>query len=174
MKAKTPSRSRRHTSGAASVRPQRQCGLCSSTTKPLTRTECCGQWICDDEDQYVIFSYARNSCSRNHRRFTLCSYHHTEGHAGRWQECDDCRTSFETEMYVYYGTNEYNFEKLANPPAFEPTHCAGCGRVVSFSEDGFTWSAGLYYCEDCSAKRMPAPPDPRPAAPPRRRPRKST
>ncbi len=31
------------------------------------------------------------------------------------------RESFETEMYVYYGTNEYNFEVLENPPEYEPT-----------------------------------------------------
>ncbi len=39
-----------------------RCGLCGKTKK-LTKTECCDQWICDDEDKYVIFSYARNSCS---------------------------------------------------------------------------------------------------------------
>ena len=32
-------------------------------TDNLTKTECCGQWICDDEDQYVLFSYAHNSCT---------------------------------------------------------------------------------------------------------------
>src|ERR1039458_3867900 len=42
-----------------------RCGLCGKKGK-LTRTECCGQWICDDEDNYVVFSYARNSC---HRKF---------------------------------------------------------------------------------------------------------
>ena len=53
----------------ASARPQ--CGLRGATTN-LTKTECCGNWICDDEDQYVLFSYARNSCYRNHDRYTLC------------------------------------------------------------------------------------------------------
>src|SRR5690348_6145951 len=89
----------------------RRCGLCGKTRK-LTRTECCGQWICDDEDQYVLFSYARNSCYRNHDRYTLCSHHFHEGHEGTWQDCPGCRADFPTEMYVYYGTNEYNFEKL--------------------------------------------------------------
>ncbi len=37
-----------------------RCGLCGKTGN-LIRTECCGNWICDDEDKYVIFSYARNS-----------------------------------------------------------------------------------------------------------------
>jgi hypothetical protein len=27
-------------------------------------------------------------------------------------------------VYLWYGTNEYNFEKLPNPPAYEPTKCS--------------------------------------------------
>ena len=37
-----------------------RCGLCGKRGG-LIQTECCGQWICDDEDNYVLFSYARNS-----------------------------------------------------------------------------------------------------------------
>jgi hypothetical protein len=130
-----------------STRPR--CGLCGKTGR-LTKTECCGQWICDDEDRYVMFSYARNSCHRNHSRYTLCSYHYNEGHSGRWQDCPECREAFDTEMYVYYGTNEYNFEKLANPPAFEPTRCAKCGRVIHLGEDGYSRTGEGYFCEACS------------------------
>ena len=53
-------------------------------------------------------------------------------------------------MYVYYGTNEYNFEKLANPPSYEPTHCAGCGRVIVLSRESYTACPdGSYRGEDC-------------------------
>ena len=69
---------------------QPKCGLCEKTSH-LTKTACCGQWICDDEDQYVLFSFAQNSCHRNHDRFTLCSYHYHEGHGGKWQDCPECR-----------------------------------------------------------------------------------
>jgi len=55
-------------------RAARSCGLCGKSEK-LTRTECCGAWICDDEDKYVLFSYAYNSCYRNHSRYTLCASH---------------------------------------------------------------------------------------------------
>jgi hypothetical protein len=133
---------------------QPRCGLCGSTTKPLTRTPCCGNWICDDEDDYVLFSYATNSCHRNHDRYTLCSYHYNERHTGRWQDCDKCRKGFETEIYVWYGTNEYNFEKLANPPKFEPTHCGDCGHVIHLGTDGYLLSEGKYYCGRCGNKRM--------------------
>ncbi len=126
-----------------------KCGLCGKTTK-LTKTECCDQWICDDEDKYVLFSYARNSCYRNHRRFTLCGYHYAEDHAGDWKDCPECRDDFETEMYVYYGTNEYNFEKLENPPDYEPTRCSKCDKVISLSEDGYSQKGGKYFCMECS------------------------
>ena len=126
-----------------------RCGLCGKR-KRLTRTQCCGRPICDDEGEYVLFSYARNSCSRNHRRFTLCGLHHTEGHAGEWKTCAACREYFEElEMYVHSGTNAYNFEKLDNPPTYEPTRCGGCGRVIVLGEEGYSHGRNGYRCEDC-------------------------
>ena len=130
------------------------CGLCGKTGK-LTRTECCDQWICDDEGQYVLFSYARNSCSRNHRRYTLCGYHSVEGHPGRWNDCLQCREAFEMEMYVYRGTNEYNFEKLENPPDYEPTACSKCGKRIVLGEEGYSVKGGAYMCENCTAFAFP-------------------
>ncbi len=146
--------STRAKAGAGADAASRRCGLCGATTKPLTRTACCGNWICDDEADYVMFSYAHNSCHRNHDRYTLCSYHYHEEHAGKWQDCAKCRENFETEIYVYYGTNEYNFEKLENPPAFEPTHCAQCGKVIDLGYDGYTQAGDKYYCDRCGAKRI--------------------
>jgi hypothetical protein len=126
------------------------CGLCGRQRESLLITDCCGHLICNDEGDYVPFSYSRNSCSRNHRRYTLCGYHHAEGHSGAWQTCKKCRKDFETEMYVYYGTNEYNFEKLENPPAFKPTRCHRCGRVIALGEDGFVCRPdGSYACSEC-------------------------
>jgi len=148
QKRKKPASKRKKTTN----RPR--CGLCGSTTN-LTKTECCGQWICDDEDQYVLFSYAHNSCHRNHRRYTLCGYHYAEGHPGHWKDCPQCREEFETEMYVYYGTNEYNFEKLDNPPDYEPTKCANCGAVIVLADGGFSVKGGEYLCARCTAAAFP-------------------
>jgi len=133
-----------------------RCGLCGKTDN-LIKTECCGQWICDDSDQYVLFSYARNSCYRNHSRFTLCGYHYNEGHPGHWKDCSQCRKDFESEleMYVYYGTNEYNFEKLEDPPTYEPTLCSGCGKVIVLSEGGYTTNAEGYWCSECKRFEVP-------------------
>ena len=126
-----------------------RCGLCGKTKK-LTRTECCGQWICDDEHKYVLFSYARNSCSRSHRRYTLCGHHYAEHHSGDWKTCLKCRKDFETELYVYFGTNEYNFEKLENPPKYKPTRCVKCRRVISLGVDGYSIRGNKYFCVECS------------------------
>ena len=130
-----------------------RCGLCGKS-KRLTRTECCGNWICDDEDSYQLFSYARNSCSRNHRRYTLCGSHFQEEHGGRWQECPKCRDGVETELYVYNGTNDYNFVKLEHPPEFAPTLCARCQRRIVLPEGGYTWSKGKYICMDCDDRAV--------------------
>jgi hypothetical protein len=67
----------------------KRCGLCGKQGK-LTKTPCCGNWICDDSRKYVMFSYARNSCFRNHDRYTLCAFHHHEKHGGDWKNCKKC------------------------------------------------------------------------------------
>ncbi len=134
-------------------RPRKKCGLCGRGGK-LTKTPCCGQWICDDSDEYVLFSHARNSCWRNHIRFTLCGFHYNEEHDGDWKECPECRDNFQTEMYVWYGTNEYNFETLPNAPAYDPTKCSTCGKVISLGEDGYSTLGDDFWCEDCSEQRM--------------------
>ena len=130
-----------------------RCGLCGNTIH-LTRTDCCGRWICDDEHVYTIFSYARNSCFRNHHRYTVCGRHGAEGHDGDWRECEECFEDFlATELYVEAATNEWNFEVLENPPTYNPTHCVSCGRVIRFSEEGFVYSneegGPGFRCADC-------------------------
>lgn len=95
-----------------------------------------------------------NSCSRNHRRYTLCGGHHGEGHEGDWKTCKVCREELVPEMYAYYATNEYNFEILPNPPAYKPTHCSKCGRVIVLSEGGYSYGQGGYTCMDCSDVRF--------------------
>lgn len=135
-------------------RSRPRCGLCGKTAN-LTKTECCDNWICDDEDQYVLFSYARNSCHRNHRCFTLCGYHHTESHSGDWKDCPQCKKDIETEMYVFYGTNEYNFEKLENPPEYQPTLCSKCGSVIVLGKEEYSTKGDRYLCADCSNAEFP-------------------
>jgi len=164
MPKKTMTRTKRARTPSDVAQPR--CGLCNKTGN-LTRTECCDHWICDDEHTYRLFSFARNSCYRNHARYTLCAYHHNEGHTGDWKTCQACRESFETEMYVWRGTNAYNFEQLQNPPSYQPTRCASCGTVIRLGEDGYTLTpGGKYFCLGCAD----LPVSLRPKAPRRRRP----
>jgi hypothetical protein len=132
-----------------------RCGLCGKTEK-LIQTECCGNWICDDTDKYVVFSYKPSSCYRNHSRYTLCASHYNEKHSGNWKTCAQCREAFETEMFVWYGTNEHNFEVIENPPTFEPTCCDICGVQIRLGIDSHTVSGDEYWCSKCTNKQMRA------------------
>ena len=121
-----------------------KCGLCGNTTKKLTKTHCCDNWICDDSDSYVIFSYARNSCYRNHDRYTLCAYHSHEKHKGQWQDCKKCKDSFDLPNYIDMGTNEYNFIVLQNPEKYTVI-CVNCGFTSdSFDKFAYETSKGRY------------------------------
>lgn len=150
-RVETIMKQKKHISQRRSVKPK--CGLCGKSRK-LIKTECCDNWICDDEDTYVIFSYARNSCLRNHNHYTLCAHHHNEQHTGEWQQCIECKSDFNTEIYVWYGSSEYNFEKLPNPPAYEPTKCALCENTIVLSDGGFSMLGKQYFCEECTDKQM--------------------
>ena len=125
-----------------------QCGLCGKTDN-LTKTPCCGNWVCDDAHTYVPFSYASNSCYRNHDRYTLCSYHFHNNHPGNWQTCQHCKDEFEMEGYVDFGTNDANFEKLKNPPKVT-IKCVNCSFKSGTAQDfSFQTSKGWY----CNKKK---------------------
>jgi len=128
-----------------------RCGLCGKT-KNLVKTECCGNWICNDEEKYQLFSHARNSCFRNHSRFTLCGSHFSEGHKGNWKTCKKCRSGIKPEMIAWYGTNEYNFEKMPDPPTYKPTQCSRCGEVIVLGNGGYSYGPKGYTCGDCLVK----------------------
>ena len=139
MVAKTPTPRRTRRTPAAGT-----CGPCGRVGS-LTRTECCNNLICDDER-----SYSRNGCLTRHDRFTLCGSHLNEGHAGAWQTCRKCCDEFETEIYVWYGTNQWNFVKLENPPSFRPTLCSTCGQRIRLGTDGYSaLPDGRKLCERC-------------------------
>ena len=65
------------------------------------------------------------------------------------------RADFPTEIYVGYGTNEYNFEKLVNPPTYEPTRCDSCGAVINLNEGGYSQGPKGTLCEKCTWKSFP-------------------
>lgn len=127
------------------TRKKPACGLCGSAEKVLIKTPCCNNWICDDEHNYVMFSYARNSCSRNHRRYTLCGFHFIEGHEKKWKNCKTCKKDLDLSDYVDMGTNEYNFEVLKNPEKVTIS-CVHCKMTANSVEDFAYKTPKGYYC----------------------------
>jgi len=57
-------------------------------------------------------------------------------------------------MYVWYGTNEYNFTKLENPPDYEPTRCSCCGTVIKLGTEAYSCLGEQYWCEECGQIEM--------------------
>jgi hypothetical protein len=77
------------------------CGLCGFTGSrqvAIIKTECCNNWICDDQPNYELQSYKLNSCMRNHDRYSKCSLHHKDQHEGLFRECEICKKSAKIEM----------------------------------------------------------------------------
>ncbi|EGG22262.1 hypothetical protein DFA_04380 [Cavenderia fasciculata] len=124
-----------------------KCGLCGKSGK-LTRTPCCNNVICDDWDNYVLFSQANNSCSRNHDRNTVCSVHYMQKHGGPWQTCQVCKRGSPPAMYAHGATNKYNFSPLKNVKLI-PFKCAMCGHTSTDKFDFPTVGSGGYYCKKC-------------------------
>jgi len=95
---------------------------------------------------------------RGHSRYTICSQHHEEGHPGHWKDCQESRDSYEPEMYAWFTTNEYNTDPLKDPPPFEPTHCAACGKVIRLAHEPNMLFAGACYCTACMPVALKAQP----------------
>jgi hypothetical protein len=92
-----------------------RCELCRRLTEHLVKTECWGRMVCA-----ILLSngpvVSKSSCLVKHSRFTLCGVHHNEEHGGDWKSCEVCPKTWPLEMYIWYGTNKWNFEKLENRP----------------------------------------------------------
>lgn len=54
-------------------------------------------------------------------------------------------------------TNNFNFQpdiERADPPAFAPTHCGTCGRVMKLNCEASSFGPGGRQCDRCSAALM--------------------
>lgn len=97
------------------------CGLCYSTRGPFVKTECCGNWVCDTEDNYEMGTYEREGqCVRNHRYGSICAFHHQEDHHGDWKECQKCVECFHPFDYAVKAL---------------PMHLAGTQRRYNFDNN---------------------------------------
>ena len=128
--------------------PDDVCGICGSKSN-LERTPCCGNWICNNEEEYVMFSYSRQYCNRSHRRYTMCGYHHNEGHDGDdWRTCEECKTGMMDDgARSWYSTNGYNFTPgffSAYPKGSMITaECGQCKGRMATGFEGHSYNPGV-------------------------------
>eukprot|EP01029_Cantina_marsupialis_P004276 TRINITY_DN1430_c0_g4_i1.p1 TRINITY_DN1430_c0_g4~~TRINITY_DN1430_c0_g4_i1.p1 ORF type:complete len:263 (-),score=43.21 TRINITY_DN1430_c0_g4_i1:210-998(-) len=143
----------------AESKGKKACIICGSK-RNLTLTECCGMPVCDNEDEYVMFSYSREFCIRNHSRYTLCGFHATEGHDGDWRECSKCFDDLRGEAISWYGTNGWNctpmLEKDIKKDDMLSEKCVHCGGRIMTGFEGHSSSRDGISCETCSNIRYNA------------------
>jgi hypothetical protein len=131
------------------------CGAGQDEVK-LGFTECCNASVCDNEEEYVMFSYSRDLCKRSHSRYTSCGFHHTEGHEGDWRVCSKCPNSGEGgNSRSWYATNGFNVTPVLEADIPQGSHitkpCDGCKRRITPGHDGETCHPdGRNTCTSCS------------------------
>jgi hypothetical protein len=113
------------------------CGLCGSMTKKLKLSECCGNYICDDVTQYKLFDFF-SSCNRNHDRYSLCAQHFVNDHKGKWQECDECKTS------PLNNVDKFNFAQKNNPQTYT---CINCEFSAESAKAFLPNNKNGFYCQ---------------------------
>jgi len=129
---------------------QRYCCKLCDTSSSLLKSPCCNQWFCNDEADYNLYKNPRASCFKNHQKYTLCGFHHSQGHEGEWKNCQKCKEGLKTELYVWHSTNKYNYDKLKNPPEYEPTYCSECNCTIRLGEECHSHNNDAYFCFRCS------------------------
>jgi hypothetical protein len=74
---------------------------------------------------YIPSTFLKNSCRRNHDKYTLCGQHFREKHIGDWKKCKICKNQNSDVDYTNLSTNNFNFEKLNIQK--KEIKCANCG-----------------------------------------------
>ena len=122
---------------AAGTAPLVSCALCLKTSREAATmcTGCCGEVICDTEDDYQLMSYSREYCSRSHDRYTLCGYHGVEKECDKakdWRECPECQSDARSgegaSDRLWRGLNPYNFYPLLSSTVPRHALCATCNQ----------------------------------------------
>ncbi len=90
--------------------------------------------------------YSRIHCARNHRRYTICGSHYTEGHKGKWQNCVKCQR--EHCAFPIKGRSHYEWASKAGNPPHLPFKFNFDGDAIEFN-----WDKLIYLkCTSCRKK----------------------
>ncbi|EGG20847.1 hypothetical protein DFA_00712 [Cavenderia fasciculata] len=67
-----------------------------------------GNWVCQKRN------YDKYECQHGHERYTLCAFHHNEGHdkTVSWMDCKECE-EFSPVDYRDFATGKFNFTKMS-------------------------------------------------------------
>lgn len=152
------------------IGPDDVCGICGERNN-LVRTSCCGNILCDNQEEYVLFSYSRKFCVRSHDRYTMCSFHKSEGHRSEdWRQCNQCKEQLTSETdkegrpaRVWHSTNGYNFTPMLESDyrkgSMITAGCGECGNRVATGFEGYSMvpkdrrdgrKVSVLTCQDCS------------------------
>ena len=128
----------------------------------LTRTNCCNNWICNDEHTYKLNTFSLHSCMRNHSKYTICALHYSNNHKGEWKKCQKCIGEYDKNVYNDRCTNKYNFE-TNNAVKKEKIFCCNCG-FASLELSDFLGCVpndeiNYYFCRKPACKRKSELPD---------------
>eukprot|EP01029_Cantina_marsupialis_P004273 TRINITY_DN1430_c0_g2_i4.p1 TRINITY_DN1430_c0_g2~~TRINITY_DN1430_c0_g2_i4.p1 ORF type:complete len:252 (-),score=47.48 TRINITY_DN1430_c0_g2_i4:595-1350(-) len=142
----------------AESKGEKVCVICGSK-RNLTLTGCCGVPVCNNEDEYEMFSRSRDFCIRNHSRYTLCGYHYGEDHDGDWRECAKCIEEHGCGKAIsWYGTNGWNctpmLEKDIKKDDMLTEKCVGCEKRIMTGWEAHSPSVGGVSCQMCMFSRF--------------------
>lgn len=145
----------------ASIDENDTCKLCSKgwSDVRLKRTYCCKQVVCNNEDEYQMFSYSRQFCNRSHSRYTLCGYHGNERECKKhrdWRlctECVKCDDPTRVADKLWRGLNSYNIYPMLAKDV--PRHslcetCSKCQKKFISGVEGSTHSREGISCPRCN------------------------
>lgn len=137
------------------------CKLCSKgwSDVNLRRTNCCKQVVCNNDDEYQMFSYSRKFCNRSHDRYTLCGYHGNERECKNYRdwrlcnECVKCDDPIRVADKLWRGLNAYNIYPMLSKDV--PRHslcdtCSKCKKKFISGVEGSTHSRDGVSCPRCN------------------------
>lgn len=116
-------------------------------------SECCGLLFCAGGSPFSPYASPLAHCERSHSRYTVCGYHHGQGHAGPWANCEVCKSDFEPQLYEYYASNRCNSGQRPYDSKLHHPRCNDCARWIDLLADGYWVEGGGFLCIRCAEER---------------------
>lgn len=99
-------------------------------------TKCCDNFICAN-------------CDYKHSKNTICAVHYNENHLGSWITCEQCKNSYEGEIYKEMIKKSINFINIECNTTFEKKRCYNCNIELDILNGCFGINSKGYSCHLC-------------------------